>query len=160
MFYSFLIIALIGLGIFSLKRWQKLPKEQRKKFAKQAFLWGIATVVLVLVVTGRAHWIMGVLATLLALASRAAQFAQYIPLFKQIFGHEKSASQSTTSGVSTQQTMSRQDAADILGIDVNASAEEIRITHKKLMQKIHPDRGGSDVLAKQINTAKKVLMDE
>ncbi|MCL4167184.1 UNVERIFIED_CONTAM: hypothetical protein GTU68_041467 [Idotea baltica] len=53
--------------------------------------------------------------------------------------------------------MSRQDAADILGIDINASQDEIRTAHKKLMQKIHPDRGGSDALAKQINEAKRVL---
>ena len=54
--------------------------------------------------------------------------------------------------------MGRQQAADILGVEINASDEEVRMAHKKLMQKIHPDRGGSELLAKQINTAKDVLM--
>ena len=54
--------------------------------------------------------------------------------------------------------MSRQQAADILGIEVDASSEDVRLAHKKLMQKIHPDRGGSELLAKQINTAKDILL--
>ena len=154
MFYSLLLITVLGVGIFSFKRWKKLPKEQQQKSAKQIVLWTIAVIVLALVVTGRAPWIMGVLATLLALAGRIAKFAQFIPLFKNIFGNA-SAQQPPTGSPPSSQSMSRQGAADILGIDVNASQEEIRMAHKKLMQKIHPDRGGSDALAKQINEAKK-----
>lgn len=145
--------------VFSYKRWLKLPKQQQRKSGKQIALWTIAIVVLALVVTGRAHWLMGVIATLLALASRVAQFAQYIPLFKQIFG-DANAQQPPSGNSPANRAMSRQDAADILGIDVNSSQEEVRLAHKKLMQKIHPDRGGSDALAKQINEAKKVLSDQ
>ena len=150
---------MLGFVIFSYKRWLKLPKQQQRKSGKQIALWTIAIVVLALVVTGRAHWLMGVMATLLALASRDAQFAQYIPLFKQIFGDAK-AQQPPSGSSPANQAMSRQDAADILGIDINASQEEVRLAHKKLMQKIHPDRGGSDALAKQINEAKKVLSQQ
>ena len=156
MFYSLLIIAVIGFGIFAYKRWLKLPKNQQRKSGKQMALWAIAILVLGLVVTGRAHWLMGVLATLLALAGRVAQFAQYIPLFKKIFG-DSNHQQPPTGNTPSNQNMSRQDAADILGVDVNAEQEEIRLAHKKLMQKIHPDRGGSDALAKQINQAKEIL---
>jgi len=133
-----------------------MPKPEQKKYGRQVLLWSGAAIVLVLVVTGRAHWLMGVLATLAALASRLAQFAQYIPLFHKIFG--KSNPSSPGQAPASQQTMNRQDAADILGIDVNASEEEVRIAHKKLMQKIHPDRGGSDALASQINQAKDILL--
>lgn len=111
-----------------------------------------------LVLTGRAHWLMGVLAALLALASRVAQIVQYIPLFKKIFSEAQTGYSDTAQQVAGNHAMSRQQAADILGVDINASHEEIRLAHKKLMQKIHPDRGGSDALAKQINQAKKVLI--
>ena len=54
--------------------------------------------------------------------------------------------------------MSKEMAAEILGLPVEANADEIRLAHKRLMQKIHPDRGGSEALAKQINQAKDVLI--
>lgn len=118
--------------------------------------------VLGLVMAGRAHWLMGVLAALLALVGRVAQFAQYVPLFKKIYDdvHAKDgAGQSQQTGSPpSNQAMTRQEAADILGVDVDASTDEVRMAHKKLMQKIHPDRGGSDALAKQINQAKDLLL--
>lgn len=160
MFLSLLVVVALCVGIIMLKRWQKLPKEQQKKSARQILLWSVAAIVLALVVTGRAHWLMGVLATLLALAGRVAQFAQYIPMAKKIFGDANAQPSSAGNTSPSNQIMTRQEAADILGIDVNASQEEVRMAHKKLMQKIHPDRGGSDALAKQINEAKKVLSDK
>lgn len=147
---------MLGFGIFTHKRWSKLPKDQQRKSGKQIAIWAIALLVLGLVVTGRAHWLMGVLAALLALAGRVAQFAQYIPLFKKIFG-DASAQQPPAGNTPANLSMSRQEAADILGVDINAEQDEIRLAHKKLMQKIHPDRGGSEALAKQINQAKDTL---
>lgn len=152
MFYSILVIVAIGALIYVYNRWQKLPEDKREGFAKKAGIYTLVAIILALVVTGRAHWLMGVLAAILALAGKVAQIAQYIPLFKKIFGQQMPPNQAPT-----QQAMSRQDAADILGVDINASNEEIREAHKRLMQKIHPDRGGSDALAKQINHAKDIL---
>jgi len=149
---------MIGALIYTLKRWQKLPEPERKVFGRQAMIWGIAIVVLLLVATGRAHWLMGVLAALLALAGRVVQLAQYIPIFKKIFGDAQAAQPGSGQQASVNQNMDRQQAADILGVEINASEDEIRLAHKKLMQKIHPDRGGSDALAKQINLAKDVLL--
>ena len=155
MFYSILIIAALGALIYIYRRWQKLPEDKQQGFAKKAGLYALAGVLLGLVVTGRAHWLMGILAAILALVGRVAQIAQYVPLFRKLFGQQSNI---PPNQAPTQQAMSRQDAADILGVDVNASNEEVRAAHKSLMQKIHPDRGGSDALAKQINTAKDILI--
>ncbi len=56
--------------------------------------------------------------------------------------------------------LSEADARSILGVDVNANAEMIRAAHRRLMQRLHPDHGGSDYLAAQINAARRRLLDE
>ena len=65
----------------------------------------------------------------------------------------------------TQQTASpknitTKEAYKILGLEVGASREQIIDAHRKLMQKFHPDRGGTPYMAAMINDAKHILLKQ
>ena len=53
--------------------------------------------------------------------------------------------------------MSTGQAADILGVSEEATAEEITDAHRHLIQRLHTDRGGTDYLAALINQARDTL---
>lgn len=68
------------------------------------------------------------------------------------------AEPSGDSAASSGSTMTRGEAYEVLGLESGASDQDIIAAHRRLMQKFHPDRGGSDYLAARINQAKDILL--
>ncbi len=237
----FLLLLGLAVALFILFRWLS---RQPARVQWQIAAVGVALVLLVLVLTGRAHWLTAVFAALLPfLRGLATLLLGNLPLLKRIFdGVKKAKSQNAPSGgqqstvqskyirmtlnhdsgeiggevvagsftgkrldqldlealmqlldecrddeesvallqayldrvyadtwqqqagaerqraASSPGEMSREEALQILGLPPGASEAEVIEAHRRLMQKLHPDRGGSAYLAATINLAKDVLL--
>lgn len=59
---------------------------------------------------------------------------------------------------STKTGMSRQEAARLLGVSVNATVTQVKSAYRKMMLKHHPDKGGSAEHAAKLNAARDVMI--
>jgi hypothetical protein len=55
--------------------------------------------------------------------------------------------------------MTHEEALRVLGLAPDATSEDIRAAHHRLIALLHPDRGGSSFLAAQVNLARDVLLN-
>lgn len=60
----------------------------------------------------------------------------------------------------TSAPMATDEALAILGLEPGASRYDIVQAHKRLMSRLHPDKGGSNYLAVKINQAKQALLQQ
>jgi hypothetical protein len=57
-----------------------------------------------------------------------------------------------------QAEMELEEASRLLGIARDASLEEIREAHRRMIARVHPDSGGSELLAARVNLARDTLV--
>jgi len=73
-------------------------------------------------------------------------------------GFEHTDEPEEASAASGSGALTRSEALAVLGLDDAASKDDIIAAHRRLIQKLHPDRGGNDYLAAKINEAKDFLL--
>ena len=226
------IIAIVAL-VMLIRLWFNQPKSTRIRW----ILYAVATIVVVLAVTGKLHWLMALGATVIGalpiIIKKLYFLLRYFPLIGGLIsraGYGKSGNarfettwlrlevnpalgtldgevlqgefknrrlssmslaeleklkkilrgqdlkstmllqsyitvRNRTRGTHSESTethtdtsMTRDEALNILGLKANATREDITRAYKRLIQKIHPDRGGSSYLTIKINQAKELLL--
>jgi hypothetical protein len=79
------------------------------------------------------------------------------PDWRDTWSHDQNGSAGAGNG--GEGPMTRDEALEVLGLSGNPTAEEIKAAHHRLMQKMHPDMGGSTWLATKINAARDLLLN-
>ena len=156
------LIILIAVAAIALILWHKITKtsgEERKKLVLWSVIGGVLAVLAMLAVTGHLNIITAAIAGLVALLPRAMQLVKYLPFVSRLYQQNKTGQQQAqTPPPQGKQTMSTEEAMEILGLKAGYKDEDVVQAHRRMMQKVHPDRGGSDYLAAQINKAKDTLL--
>lgn len=115
----------------------------------------------VLAATGKLHWLAAVGAALIPFVRRAFGLLRYLPWARQAFNAYQGTKNHAAGGSTASRATGEMDVAqarEILGLGTHPTRDEVISAHKRLMQKVHPDRGGSTFLAQQLNEAKVTLL--
>ncbi|MBK8186405.1 MAG: molecular chaperone DnaJ [Cellvibrio sp.] len=152
-FLLLVILAVTFLIVWS--KYQKGDQATKRRILLQSFkyiFWGL---LLILVMMGRVHWLSGMIAAAIP----------FIPMiYQKLLGKirgDKSTESETPQASSPLTNI--EEAMEILGLSGDIKKGEITEdlildAHRKLIQKLHPDRGGNDYLAAKINQARDLLL--
>ena len=158
----YLLLLLVIIALFGLRAFLKASPSVLAKYARVSLLCMIGVALLYLTATGRLNWLFALVGLVIAYMFRLMPtLLHYAPqlqkLWREFSGSKQNSSQ-RQSDSSAKGKMSVEEAYEVLGLKPGASEQDVIAAHRKLMQKIHPDRGGSDYLAAKINLAKKILL--
>lgn len=155
------LIILLAIIAIALILWHKISKASGNERKKLIF-WSIAgTIIAILVglaVTGHLNVITAMIAGLVALLPRALQLLKYLPFLSRLFQGRQGQQGAQSPPPQGKKAMRAEEAMEVLGLKPGYSREDVIQAHRRMMQKVHPDRGGSDYLAAQINQAKETLL--
>lgn len=128
-----------------------------------------AVILLFLVATGRLHVFAALGVVLVALLRRLPLLIKLWPIWRKLKAYLAASASATRAGADQSTGPSRgrypgqmtlEEARETLNVGPDADAATIVQAHRRLMQKVHPDRGGKDDLAARANEAKSRLLWE
>jgi len=151
-----LLIAIV-LGVIYLLRWFLTTPAETVSANIRKSLWLLLGLLLIfLALSGRLSIIFAFIGSAIPLiAKNLPNILRLLGLVKTIKSQQQSKTKQPPARSSQ---MNTQEALNILNLKPQASKQDIISAHKRLMQKNHPDKGGSEHIASQINQAKEWLL--
>lgn len=152
------VIAVIGVWVW-MAQLRKLPRRQQHKQLLKYGGWALLGLIVYMVLIGRAHWIVAVLGAMVPLVRFLLGIGlQMFPLLRARRQAQSHAPPPAAQGMTVAEALATLGLNDAVRGDEQLDRSMVVTAHRRLMQKLHPDRGGSDYLAAKINEAKDVLL--
>ncbi len=157
-----LIVFIIAL-FFGIRWFQKAPPELVARYIRTLGATLFVATLIILGATGRLNWVFAAIGIGLAFLLRIVPVILRLApglykLWLMMRGAKQAASERANPRSAAGSNMALEEAYNILGIKPGATKQQVIAAHRKLIQKIHPDRGGNDYLAAKINLAKKIIL--
>ena len=145
-FYLITAIVILTILIYIVTELIHLPKKKFKKYIKFFFLTLIICIILFLM-----RFFPAVITSIPAVFLVLFRWGNFINFIAKVFFRNKNRHLK-------KESMTKKEALEILGLDENATKEDIIKSHQKLIKKNHPDIGGSDWVTKKLNKARDILL--
>lgn len=151
-----LLIAIIASTLYLLRWFLTSPAETVAANIRKTLWLLLGLGLIFLAISGRLNIIFAFI------GSAIPFIAKQLPNILRILGVAKTVKQASARPDNKANikvtNMSSEEALKILGLATGASKSEVLQAHKRLMHKLHPDKGGSTYLASQLNNARDTLL--
>ncbi|MDO8605364.1 MAG: DnaJ domain-containing protein [Phaeospirillum sp.] len=159
MLLRLILVAGALFGLWWGLRW--LSKAPPAKAKKALIAGGLGLLVLTgvaLVATGKLAGLFAVAAGLAPWIGRAMRLHGLWQGLQRMTGHSRPGMAEEPRPAPPDTAMTRQQAYEVLGLPPDATPDEIKEAHRRLMRANHPDSGGSTWIAARLNQARDLLL--